>query len=393
MNAAPAKRFRIRALTAGVPLTRPTEPGPLIEAVDFLDGARRAAIALGFEVQTIRIALNAQFCDLSPAARADVLPAIIALDTLAAERGATLGLGPIFANAPWDPGIAAWAVELARATQASFFSVAVASRERGVQRDAVRAAGEIIAALANAPADGMANFRFAAIACIAPGSPFFPAGYHEGPPSLSIGLESAQLVSDAFATATDPADGTERLRRLLNQEFAPVEAFGVAAAAAGGRRYGGLDVSPAPGPGCSVVGGLEALSRQAFGGAATLQACAAVTAALRSLDVTTCGYSGLMLPVLEDAVLAARAAEGRLRLSQLLLFSSVCGTGLDVVPVPGDSLPAALSRVIGDVATLATRLGKPLSARLLPIPGKCAGEPAVLADPRLCASLVLPLDG
>ena len=50
-----------------------------------------------------------------------------------------------------------------------------------------------------------------------------------------------------------------------------------------------------------------------------------------------CGYCGLMLPVLEDPVLAQRAGEGRYSVRDLLLYSSVCGTGLDVVPVPGDT--------------------------------------------------------
>ena len=42
--------------------------------------------------------------------------------------------------------------------------------------------------------------------------------------------------------------------------------------------------------------------------------------------------AGLMLPVLEDPVLAKRAGEGRYGVQDLLLYSSVCGTGLDVVP-------------------------------------------------------------
>ena len=45
------------------------------------------------------------------------------------------------------------------------------------------------------------------------------------------------------------------------------------------------------------------------------------------------GYCGLMLPVMEDLVLAARAAESppAFTLRDLLTFSSVCGVGLDTV--------------------------------------------------------------
>jgi uncharacterized protein (UPF0210 family) len=44
-----------------------------------------------------------------------------------------------------------------------------------------------------------------------------------------------------------------------------------------------------------------------------------------------------MLPVIEDKVLAKKAIEQKFTLQELLLFSSVSGTGLDVVPLPGST--------------------------------------------------------
>jgi uncharacterized protein (UPF0210 family) len=99
-----------------------------------------------------------------------------------------------------------------------------------------------------------------------------------------------------------------------------------------------------------------------------------------------------MLPVLEDRVLARRAGERRFGVRDLLLFSSVCGTGLDVVPLPGDTSVELLAALIGDLATLATRLGKPLSARLLPVPEKKAHEIVRFENPHLTDCAVLPLD-
>lgn len=113
---------------------------------------------------------------------------------------------------------------------------------------------------------------------------------------------------------------------------------------------------------------------------------------LHNLNVKRCGYSGLMLPVLEDPVLAARAAEGRFTVRELLLYSSVCGTGLDVIPVPGDSSAAELAALIRDVAALSVKLHKPLSARLFPIPGKKAGDTARFNDAFLVDSIVMKLD-
>jgi uncharacterized protein (UPF0210 family) len=59
----------------------------------------------------------------------------------------------------------------------------------------------------------------------------------------------------------------------------------------------------------------------------------------------------------------------------LLLYSAVCGTGLDTVPLPGDISEAELAGAYLDVAALSIALnGKPLTARLLPVPGASAGD-------------------
>jgi hypothetical protein len=105
-----------------------------------------------------------------------------------------------------------------------------------------------------------------------------------------------------------------------------------------------------------------------------------------------------MLPVLEDSTLATRAAQGVLTVKDLLLYSAVCGTGLDTVPLPGDVSVEQLYAVLLDLAALSQRLGKPLTARLMPIPGKKAGDPthfdfAYFANSRVLALDAEPLQG
>jgi len=77
----------------------------------------------------------------------------------------------------------------------------------------------------------------------------------------------------------------------------------------------------------------------------------------------------------------------------LLLYSAVCGTGLDTVPLPGDASSEALAAVLLDVATLAVRLGKPLTARLMPVPGKRAGDPTDFDFSFFANSRILALKG
>ena len=152
-------------------------------------------------------------------------------------------------------------------------------------------------------------------------------------------------------------------------------------------------MSPAPGLDASIGEAIETLSQAPFGDASTLKVCAAITDILKNLKVKKCGYSGLMLPVIEDRVLAKRATEGRYTVQELLLYSSVSGTGLDVIPLPGDTSRDKLAALIEDVAALSVKLSnKPLSARLFLIPGKNAGEMVTFDNPYLTDCVVMKAD-
>jgi uncharacterized protein (UPF0210 family) len=99
-----------------------------------------------------------------------------------------------------------------------------------------------------------------------------------------------------------------------------------------------------------------------------------------------------MLPVLEDSRLAQRAAQGTLSIKDLLLYSAVCGAGLDTVPLPGDISAGELAGILLDVAVLAQRLDKPLTARLMPVPGKKAGDRTDFEFAYFANSRVLPVE-
>jgi uncharacterized protein (UPF0210 family) len=99
-----------------------------------------------------------------------------------------------------------------------------------------------------------------------------------------------------------------------------------------------------------------------------------------------------MLPVLEDPTLAERWNAGLFSVDALMSYSAVCGTGLDTVPLAGDTSVDRLARMIGDVATLSVKWNKPLSARLLPVAGKRAGDRTEFSDPRLINGVIQPLN-
>ena len=380
---------RIRTITAGTNLRNATETQAMEAALRFLKGAKRIATDAGYEVQTLRISTQPFLEDATPRARADALGAIQALDRALAAENVLLSIGPALAPDGDDPDFGAWAAELAHTTHNVNFSVRIASSERSASPKGVTAAGEAMAAIARTTAGGIGNFRFAAAANVPAGTPFFPVAYHRGSEAVTVGLESPPLLVAAFTGANTLAEAKQRLTAMFESRLAPLERLVRDAARRDERSYGGIDVSPAPGKDASIGGAIEALTGVPFGSASTLAGCAAITDVLKSLKIKTCGYSGLMLPVLEDPVLAQRASEGRFTVRDLLLYSTVCGTGLDVVPVPGDAPADQLAALIADVAALSTKLRKPLSARLFPVPGRKVGEIARFSDPYLTDCVVL----
>jgi uncharacterized protein (UPF0210 family) len=384
--------FKIRTITAGLTLTSAHDLASVESAIAFLQESKKRFEDAGYEIQTLRITTQPLPEYLNGKTYDAALDDLKTLDHLVSSKNVLLNIGPILTEDRYDPELAGWAVRLVRETRNINFSLTVASPDGGVYPNAARTASEIIVALAGATEGGVGNFRFTASANCPPGIPFFPAGYHRGEPDFAIGLETPNLLKAAFEGARGIEDAKARLSSSLEAELAPIEKTATGIAKTAKLKYSGIDVSPAPSRDASIGAAIEALTGKPFGSAGTLEACAAITDVLHTLKIRRCGYSGLMLPVLEDPVLARRAAEGRYGVRELLLYSSVCGTGLDVVPLPGDSSAGELAALIRDVAAMSIKLHKPLSARLFPIPGKRAGDQAKFDDPFLNDSVVMKLD-
>src|SRR5262249_49140978 len=144
--------------------------------------------------------------------------------------------------------------------------------------------------------------------------------------------------------------------------------------AAAGWTFMGVDPTPAPLGEVSIGAAMETYTGAKFGSSGTLTAALIITSAVKAVPVKQIGYSGLMIPVMEDKLLAQRWAEGAFNTDDLLAYSSVCGTGLDTVPLPGNISTEQMARIFGDVASLAWKWKKPLSARLQPVAGGKPGD-------------------
>lgn len=386
------KLFTIRTITAGITLSGLEDTAQVTSAIQFLLTAKAKFKNKGYEVQTLRIATQPLYQYMNGKTYDEALPYLIQLDDLVKKEGMILSLGPIIKDDYPGFDIPDWSVKLINSTEAINFSIAIADKKGGILGNSVHHAASTIAAIASETKGGEGNFRFAALANCQPGIPFFPAAYHQGENSFAIGIESPNILTAVFERGPE-TKVKENLKLELEKALKPIEAIGMAIAKSKMWLYDGIDTSTAPGLDASIGEAIETLTGQPFGSASTLSACAMITDVLKSVDVKRCGYSGLMLPVIEDKVLAQRASEGRFSVQELLLYSSVSGTGLDVVPLPGETTITTIENLLIDVASLSLKYtDKALSARLFLIPGKKAGEMVTFDNPYLTSCRVMKIE-
>lgn len=287
--------------------------------------------------------------------------------------------------------------------------------------------------LGNPEDGGLANFRFC-VANLGPYVPFFPGAKSASKNDvdvdssegfcikLAVGLENGALLKDLLihdaertvakilppsskngsssssSFATGFADAVRPIQTIC--ESVVSEWNNSRDSSSTSVEYIGLDASfnPSLDDEGSVASAVEVLKEvpRGFGGVGTIAATAAMTTAIQTklphtFGIKITGYNGLMLPLCEDSRLAELASEGKLRMTDLLNVSSVCGVGIDTVPVPGDADVDELASIFLDVAGLAERWNKPLSCRVFPVPNKTVGDKTTFDSPFLVNSKVLPI--
>ena len=366
------RKPRIRAITAFVRIDPSQSLQPVQEALPFLRRAKDTFEKAGYQVQTIRITTEPLVQYLR--SRYTNLTFFKSLDELAKKKRFLFNIGPLTLKEPSDIGKVELLSQILSATRAN--ASLVVADENGVHWNAVRVAAQIIKYVENHSPNGANNFDFAAVAMVPPNTPFFPGSNHDGPGhQFSVGWEAGNFVTDVLKEAKrDWPRAKTSLSEAFEQQGRFVDVIATQLEKDSGWKYMGLDPTPAPNSDSSIGAAIEQLAGAKFGSSGTLSAAALITEAERSITVKRVGYSGLMLPVLEDPVLAQRWAEGTYDLDSLLAYSAVCGTGLDAIPLPGEVSQEQLERIIGDMASLAFKWKKPLTARLIPAPGKRAGD-------------------
>jgi len=256
-----------------------------------------------------------------------------------------------------------------------FTSLHVASTDNGINLSAIRSAAKIIKNLSEP--DPFNNLKFCLSSNVKPDTPFFPAAYHiSEKSSFGLALEMADEVVNAF----DRSDTLDNAQINLRKRFNEIYETLVPLCEDVGNKYQidfhGVDFSPAPYPtkDKSIGTAFEKLNFEYFGAYGSLLGVALIKNAIPKREKVI-GFSGFMPSVLEDYTIANSLSDNKIDLNTLLLYATICGTGLDCVPLPGDITEKELFYILLDLCIISIRLEKPLTARLMPIPGKKQGDP------------------
>src|SRR5262245_16152359 len=385
-------RPRIRAVTAFIEIDPANYAAQIQDAQKFLATAKDALNKAGFDGAGGRITTQ-PFPQYTKGMKPEDAVAFVGkLREAASKEKSGFNIGAAMVRDSDDPAAASLLVDIL--AKVSVNATLITADEQGIHWNAVRQAARTIKQLSERSPRGDANFNFGAIAMMKPYGPYYPGSYHVGKGrAFAIAMEGAEVVGDVFRQYRDPIEAEKRLSAVLATYTKQVEAVAMQLAKTTGWTYEGIDATPAPIGDRSIATAIEYFVDAPFGSVGTETAAAIITRSVQSTTVKRTGYSGLMIPIMEDNVLARRWSEGTFTYDSIMAYSAVCAGGVDTLPLPGDVTEDQLARIIGDVASLAYRWNKPLAARLLPAPGKRAGDQTEFSNGLLVKTTIQPLPG
>lgn len=263
----------------------------------------------------------------------------------------------------------------------SFVNLIIAD-DKTINVNSVNSSAQLIKNLSINTNNGFDNFRVGVSSNCNPYTPFFPFSYHQDQDGFSLALEVLELFHRILLDEKNIQTNKLRLKFIdaLSSELFFMQEFGNELEERTGLKFYGIDSSLAPFPdgSDSVALLMESLGLDSFGSSGTLFFTSFMTniinSAFEKSQAQKVGFNGVMYSVLEDDYLALAVKNKKLSIDSLLLYSTVCGCGIDMVPVPGNIFLEEISSLILDTAALSIALKKPLGTRILPIPGKNANE-------------------
>lgn len=266
-------------------------------------------------------------------------------------------------------------------------SVNVGSTRSGINMDAVRRMGQVIKRTAEltADTDGFGCAKIVVFCNAVEDNPFMAGAFHGvGEPEtvINVGVSGPGVVERALKEVRgQPFDVVaETIKRTAFRITRVGELVAQEAAARLNVPFGIVDLSLAPTParGDSVAYILSEMGLEMTGAPGTTAALAMLNDMVKKGGVMASshvgGLSGAFIPVSEDIGMIEAAAAGCLRLEKLEAMTCVCSVGLDMIAIPGDTSANTIAGIIADEAAIGMVNNKTTAVRVIPAPGKKAGD-------------------
>lgn len=389
----------IRSLTIGVPIFSLSKTELSNRLALFKQSAAELSVHYQLPVRTTRLTLPPPRLhqDASPGMLRSVLETVRQLAQVAGARWYCLPID-LFAENNREGFLDEVQSLLIKDSQ--LFVNLICATEQSISMAGARDASRFVLNLARRSSNGIDNFRVGISAACPAGTPFFPFARHDSETlSFSVALETTALTLSLAKQAREQhwslSEFQQALIQQLSELMSHIEQFCQDLSTATGFEYRGLDASLAPFPDgeTSVASIIESMGPTPIGSHGTVFMTSVLTDAIKLAAkrgrARLAGFNGVMFSVLEDNGLTNANNLRALSLEKLALFSTVCGCGIDMVPVPSTMFSEDISGLILDISALAVRLKKPLGVRLLPIPNKAVNEYTQLNLDFLCDSRVM----
>lgn len=267
-------------------------------------------------------------------------------------------------------------------------SVSLGSTKAGINMDAVKLFGETVlkTAFMRPELEGLPCCKLVCFCNMMEDNPFIAGAMHGvGEPecSINVGISGPGVVNAAIRRLGHGADlgkVAEAVKRTAFKITRMGELVGREVSRRLNVNFGILDLSLAPTPerGDSVADVLEAMGLERCGTHGTTAALALLNDAVKKGGTMASSYvgglSGAFIPLSEDEEMAYCAQIGALSLEKLEAMTCVCSVGLDMIAIPGDTPASTISGIVADEMAIGMVNSKTTAVRILPIPGKKAGE-------------------
>jgi hypothetical protein len=272
-------------------------------------------------------------------------------------------------------------------------SVNVGTTRAGINMDAVLLMAQAIkkAAELTRDKDGLACAKLCVFCNIPEDVPFMAGAYlgiGEPDAVINVGVSGPGVVKkaiDRLVESDEKADlglVAETIKRTACKVTRVGELIGREVAQNLGLPFGVVDLSLAPTPtvGDSVGEIFQSMGLLSIGVPGSTAALAMLNDAVKKGGAFASSYvgglSGAFIPVSEDLNIEEAARNGYLNIEKLEAMTSVCSVGLDMVAIPGDTTEDTLAGIIADEMAIGMINSKTTATRLIPVPGKKAGDKA-----------------